>query len=141
MGVMKLYGKKAEGAPKRIRIRKGDTVKVITGDGRGKIGRVVEVDRVRGRVTLESIKNDTAKDASEKAKSGINMVKKHVKANPARQIKGGIMEMEASMHVSNVMLLNSEGNVTRIRSSEAKAGAKVKRSRVAVKGGEVLDGR
>ena len=44
------------------------------------------------------------------------MVKKHVKPNPQKNIKGGIAEQEATIHISNVMLLDSEGNKTRVGS-------------------------
>jgi large subunit ribosomal protein L24 len=44
------------------------------------------------------------------------MIKKHVKPNPQRNIKGGIAEQESSIHVSNVMLVDGEGNKTRVGS-------------------------
>ncbi|MBY0374941.1 MAG: 50S ribosomal protein L24 [Bryobacteraceae bacterium] len=123
MGVQKLFGKKAEGAPAKIRIRKNDTVKVITGRDQGKTGRVLEVDHERGRVLVE----------------GVMLTKRHLKPNPQRQIKGGIAEREATIHVSNVMLLTSGGVPTRIGTKTETVGGKVKRTRVARKTGEVLD--
>ena len=45
---------------------------------------------------------------------GVMMMKKHVKPNPQKNIKGGIAEQEATIHISNVMLVDSEGNKTRI---------------------------
>lgn len=123
MGVQKLFGKKAEGAPAKIRIRKNDTVKVITGRDEGKTGRVLEVDHERGRVLVE----------------GVMLTKRHLKPNPQRQIKGGIAEREATIHVSNVMLLTSGGVPTRIGTKTETVGGKVKRTRVARKTGEVLD--
>jgi large subunit ribosomal protein L24 len=114
--------KKAE-PPKRIRIRKNDTVKVISGRDKGKSGRVIEVNRDTGRVIVE----------------GVNLVKRHTKANPARQIKGGIAEREAGIHVSNVMVMTSGGVTTRIGFKSDTVGGKTRRVRIARKTGEVLD--
>jgi large subunit ribosomal protein L24 len=123
MGVAKLYGGKADGAPSRIRIKKGDTVKVITGKDRGKTGRVLEIDAVRGRVTVE----------------GVMLSKRHTRPNPQRGIKGGIAERESSIHVSNVMATTSGGIPTRIGTKVDTVGGKTKRTRVALKTGEALD--
>ncbi len=71
--------------PVRIEIKKNDTVKVITGRDRGKEGKVVKVMPSKERVLVE----------------GINLVKRHVKARSQKQ-KGGIIEKEAGLHVSNV---------------------------------------
>lgn len=70
------------------RIIKGDSVIVIAGKSKGMKGAVLKV--LGNRVIV----------------SGVNLVKKHVKPNPNRQIEGGIIEKEASLHVSNVALLN-----------------------------------
>ena len=110
--------KKKPEAPARIRIKKNDMVKVIAGRDKGKTGRVLEVDRTRGRLLVE----------------GVMMMKRHTRPNPAKQIKGGIAEKEASIHVSNVMVLGSDGNPTRV-------GVKVvdgRRVRVGRKTGEEL---
>jgi large subunit ribosomal protein L24 len=123
MGVQKLHGQKLAGAPNKIRIKKNDTVKVITGKDRGKLGRVLEVDHTRGRLRVE----------------GVMITKKHTKPNPQRQIKGGIAESEGTIHVSNVMIVTNEGTPTRIGTKEEKIGNKVKRTRIARKTGEVLD--
>jgi large subunit ribosomal protein L24 len=72
--------------PFRIRLKKNDTVKVITGRDKGKTGRVIEVDRRTGRVVVEHVM----------------MIKRHTRPNPSKQIKGGIAERESSIHVSNV---------------------------------------
>src|SRR5712692_295479 len=70
-----------------IKIRKGDTVQVIAGDDRGKVGRVLSVDDEKMRVVVEKV----------------NFVKRHTK--PRRQgVQGGILEREAPIHLSNVML-------------------------------------
>jgi large subunit ribosomal protein L24 len=115
------YKKQIE--PVRIRFKKDDVVKVIAGRDKGKTGRVLSVNRETGRVLVE----------------GINMVKKHMKANPAKQIKGGIAEREAPIHVSNVMILGSDGRPTRIGYKVETAGSKERRVRVARRTGEVLD--
>jgi large subunit ribosomal protein L24 len=70
------------------RIRKGDQVLVITGKNRGQKGEVVRV--VGDRVVV----------------SNINLIKRHTKANPQANQPGGIVEREAPIHISNVMLLN-----------------------------------
>lgn len=111
------FRKKPE-PPNKIRIRKNDTVKVIAGRDKGKTGRVLEVDHKTGRVLVE----------------GVMLVKRHTRPNPAKQIKGGIAEKEAPIHVSNVMVLTSGGIPTRIS-------MKVdgdRRIRVARKSGEEL---
>ena len=90
--------KKQVVAPATIRIKKNDTVRVIAGRDKGKTGRVLEVNRKTGRVLVE----------------GVMMVKRATRPNPQRQIKGGIAEKEASIHVSNVMVLTSGGIPTRI---------------------------
>ncbi len=117
-------GQKA-GIPKRIRIKKDDQVKVIAGKDKGKTGKVVEVNRELGRVIVE----------------GVNLVKKATKANPARGVKGGFIEKEASLHVSNVMVLTSGGVPTRIGSKVETVGGKTRRTRIARKTGEVLDSK
>jgi large subunit ribosomal protein L24 len=85
-------------------IRKNDNVLVITGKDRGKRGRVLKVlpgasDGGKTRLIVE----------------GVNMIKRHTKPNPGRQIKGGIVEREASVHASNVQLVCPEcGAQTRV---------------------------
>jgi len=115
--------KKTLDEPLRIQIRKGDIVKVIAGQAKGKQGRVLEVDNWRGRLLVE----------------GVMMVKKHVRPNPGRGIKGGIAEREAPIHVSNVMLMTSDGKTTRIGTRVDTVGGKRKRTRIARRTGEVLD--
>jgi len=107
----------------KIRIKKNDTVKVIAGKDKGKTGRVLEVNRETGRVLVE----------------GVNLVKRHTRPNPAKQIKGGIAEREAPIHVSNVMVVTSGGQVSRIGYRVEGEGASARRVRIARKTGEVLD--
>lgn len=107
----------------RTRIKKGDVVKVITGRDKGKTGRVLEVDRDAGRVLVE----------------GVMMMKKAVRPNPAKGIKGGLADRESSIHISNVMIQTSDGKTSRIGVREEKVGTKVRRVRVARKTGETLD--
>jgi large subunit ribosomal protein L24 len=123
MAKPQFFGSRAAGAPRRIRIKKNDTVKVIAGKDKGKTGRVLEIDHEKGRVLVE----------------GVQMVKRHTRPNPARQVKGGIAEREAPIHVSNVMLTTSNGVATRIGFKIETAGGKARRVRVARKTGEVLD--
>ena len=110
-------------APVKIKIRKEDTVKVIAGKDKGKTGRVLDVDRVRGKVLIE----------------GVGMVKRHTRPNPSRQIKGGIAERESPIAISNVMLLTSGGVATRVGYRVEGTGASSRRVRYARKGGEILD--
>lgn len=113
-------------APKekvRIRFKKNDVVKVIAGRDKGKTGRVLEVNRETGRLRVE----------------GVMLMKKHVKPNPAKGIKGGIAEREATIHASNVMILTSDGKTSRIGVRLETAGGKTRRVRVARKTGETLD--
>ena len=83
-----------------IKIKRNDRVEVIAGKDKGKQGRVLRVVADKNRLLVE----------------GVMMVKKHVKPNPQRNIKGGIAEQEATIHVSNVMLLDAEGKKTKVGS-------------------------
>ena len=107
----------------KIRIRKDDTVKVIAGRDKGKIGKVLDIDRVNARVLVE----------------GVSMVKRHTRPNPSKQIKGGIAERESSIAVSNVMIVTSGGVATRIGYRTEGTGASTRHVRIAKKGGEILD--
>ena len=104
----------------RIRIRKNDLVEVVAGKDKGKRGKVLQVIREKNRVIVQ----------------GVNFIKRHTRPNPQRNIKGGIAEREASVHVSNVMLVDPENDkLTRIGVKTLADGRKV---RVA-KSGAVLD--
>jgi large subunit ribosomal protein L24 len=80
-----------------IKIKRNDRVEVIAGKDKGKQGRVLRVIADKNRVLVEHVM----------------MVKKHVKPNPQKNIKGGIAEQEAPIHISNVMLIDSEGKRSR----------------------------
>ena len=82
---------------KSVDIRRNDQVRVITGRDKGKEGRVLRVSPAKGKVLVEHAM----------------MVKKNVRPNPQKNIKGGIAEQEATIHLSNVMLVDSDGNKTR----------------------------
>lgn len=114
---------KGEKEPVKIKIKKDDQVKVIAGRDKGKTGRVLEVNRITGRVLVE----------------GVQMIKRHTRPNPAKQIKGGIAEREATIHASNVQILTPGGVSTRIGTRLENTGGKIRRVRIARKGGEALD--
>ena len=100
-----------------MKIKKGDTVKVITGKDKDKEGKVLSVDKKNGKVVVE----------------GVNMVTKHAKPSAANQ-NGGIIQKEAALDVSNVMYVY-KGKPTRI-------GFKVendKKVRFAKSTGDVID--
>ena len=82
---------------KRLKVKKGDLVVVTSGDSRGKQGRVVEVHRDNDRVIVE----------------GANMVKKHRKPS-AQNPQGGIESIAAGINISNVKVIDSKGNATRV---------------------------
>ena len=82
-----------------VKIKKGDTVKVIAGKDKGAEGKVIEVLREHDRVVVE----------------GVNRVKKHTKAVQGSGAAGGIVTTEAAIHLPNVMLVDGKG-ITRIGS-------------------------
>ena len=80
-------------------VRRNDTVLVIAGKDRGKRGRVLKLLPERNRVVVE----------------GVNLIKRHTRPNPSRNIKGGVVEREASLHASNLQLVCPEcGAQTRV---------------------------
>lgn len=81
----------------KIKIKKGDTVRVITGSHKGTEGTVLSVSRETNKAIV----------------GGVNLVKKHNKPN-AQNPQGGITEKEAPIHISNLSLLTSEGKTTRV---------------------------
>jgi len=105
----------------KIRIKKNDLVQVIAGKDAGKRGKVLQVLREKGRLIVQ----------------GVGFIKRHTRPNPQRNIKGGIAEREAAIHVSNVMIVAGEDDKrSRIGSKMLADGRKVRISR---RTGEVLD--
>ena len=105
----------------RIRLKKNDIVEVITGRDGGKRGKILAVLPEKGRVIVQ----------------GVNFIKRHTRPNPQRNIKGGIAEREAPIHVSNVMIVSPDDDKkTRIGSKLLPDG---RRARIGRRGGEVLD--
>ena len=103
----------------KLHIKKGDTVLVISGNDRGKQGRVLDIDTEKKRAIVE----------------GVNMVKKHTRPN-ADNPKGGIIESEAAVHISNLKVVDAKGNATRVgRKKDDKTGKTVRYSK---KSGEVI---
>lgn len=80
------------------RLVREDQVEVIAGKDAGKRGRVLDIDRKKNRILVE----------------GAMMVKKHVRPNPAKQIKGGVAEREAFFAISNVMIVCPQCGPVRI---------------------------
>ena len=102
----------------KIRIKSGDTVRVIAGDHKGSEGKVLRVLRDRNKAIVE----------------GINTVSKHEKPS-AQNPQGGIVEKEAPIHISNLSLIDPKsGEATRV-GYEVREGSKV---RVAKKSNEVI---
>lgn len=101
-------------------IKKNDMVRVMAGRDKGKEGRVLEVNPRKSVLYVEHA----------------NMIKRHTRPNPAKQIRGGVLEKEGPLHVSNVALVCGDCGPTRIQHREKAEGAKV---RVCVKCGQVLD--
>ncbi len=114
---------KGERKPVRLKIKKDDLVRVIAGKDKGKTGKVLDVDRFDRKVTVD----------------GVQMAKRHTKPNPQKQIKGGIAEKPMPLDISNVMLLTAGGIPTRVGYKLDNVGGKVRRTRIARKGGEALD--
>ena len=107
----------------KTRIKKGDMVVVISGKDRDPSTprRVLQVMNASSRVLVE----------------GANMVKRHTRPNPQRNIKGGILERESPLHVSNVMPVDPESKrPTRVRYKVLEDG---KRVRIAARSGAILD--
>ncbi len=115
--------KRGERRPVRVKIKKDDLVRVIAGRDKGKTGKVLEVDRFSRKVTVE----------------GVMIVKRHTRPNPSKQIKGGIADKPMPIDISNVMILTAAGIPTRIGYKVESMGGKLRRARVARKGGETLD--
>ncbi|MCU0371107.1 MAG: 50S ribosomal protein L24 [Bacteroidales bacterium] len=104
---------------RKLHIKKGDTVMVIAGDSKGQQGRVLVVDAEKGKILVE----------------GVNMVSKH--SRPTNKTpKGGIIEKEAPIHISNLKVIDSSGKPTRVgRKIDEKTNKTVRYSK---KTGEVI---
>jgi len=101
-----------------MKIKKGDTVQIITGSDAGKSGRVIKIFLNKDRVVVE----------------GVNIVKKHARPTQDNP-QGGIMEKEASIHISNIMLVVG-GKPTRVGFKTLENGKKVKFAKTT---GEVIN--
>ena len=102
-----------------MNLKVGDEVVVITGSDKGKKGKIISIDRKKNRVVVE----------------GVHIVKKHQKGNG--QTTGGILEVEAPIHVSNVMIIDPKSKKrTRIGHTTDKNNKKI---RIAKKSNEKLD--
>ncbi|MDH5396592.1 MAG: 50S ribosomal protein L24 [Cyclobacteriaceae bacterium] len=103
----------------KLHIKKGDTVKVLTGNDKGKTGKVLEVIKAKNAAIIE----------------GVRMVTKHVKPS-ATKPEGGIEHTEAHVHLSNLMLIDpATGNPTRVG---RKLDEKGKLQRYSKKTGEII---
>ncbi len=103
----------------KLHIKKGDTVKVLAGDDKGRQGKILHVDVKKQRAKVE----------------GLNMVAKHTKPS-SKNPQGGIIRQEAGIHISNLMVVDSKGNATRIgRRLDEKTNKSVRYSK---KSGEVI---
>ena len=113
----KRHADNADRAP--IHVTKGDTVRVMRGDDKGKEGKIIRVYTKTGRVVVE----------------GVNIVKRHRKARRAEE-QSGIVDFPAPIHASNVMLLDpKQDKPTRTRRKIDEDGTK---ERIAVKSGEAI---
>jgi large subunit ribosomal protein L24 len=121
---MSIALKKDNRPPVRIQLKKNDQVKVIAGRDKGKTGRVLDVDKAKGRLLVEHV----------------NMIRKHTRKNPSKQIAGGIAEKEGPIAVSNVMILCAKCGPVRIaHHMTAAPGGKTVRQRICRKCGQTLD--
>ena len=106
----------AHGRPERhkMQVRKGDNVKVISGKDAGKSGRILWVDDRKNTVVVEHV----------------GIIKRHTRPNPSKNVKGGIIEKEAGINVSNVMVIcPSCGKHTRVGHTILPDGSKMRSCR------------
>jgi large subunit ribosomal protein L24 len=101
-----------------MKLRKGDSVQIVSGNDKGKVGRIIKVYPTRERLVVE----------------GVNMVKKHARPTQDNP-QGGILEKEAAIHISNVMLM-AGGKPTKVGFKTLEDGKKVRVARIT---GEVID--
>ncbi len=96
---------------KKLHIKVGDTVKILSGESRGQEGKILSIDKKKDRAVVEKV----------------NMIKKHAKPS-AGNPEGGIIEMEGTVHISNLMVVN-KGVASRIGRKLDKAGKLVRYSK------------
>jgi len=96
---------------KKLHIKVGDTVKVLSGESRGQEGKILSIDKKKDRAVVEKV----------------NMIKKHAKPSAANP-EGGIIEMEGTIHISNLMVVN-KGVASRIGRKANKEGKLVRYSK------------
>jgi large subunit ribosomal protein L24 len=105
----------------RLKIKKGDTVEVISGKDNGKRGKVLRIDRSTGRAVVE----------------GVAMIKRHTRPNPSKRVQGGIVEREAPVDLSNLMVVSPDSDrITRVGFKTLDDGRKVRYAKV---DGAILD--
>lgn len=93
----------------KLKLKKGDTVKVISGESRGQEGKIVSIDTVKNRATVE----------------GVNMISKHTKPS-AKNANGGIVKQEGTIHISNLMFVEG-GKTVRIGRAVNEKSGKIER--------------
>jgi large subunit ribosomal protein L24 len=105
----------------RLKIKKGDTVEVISGKDSGKRGKVLRVDRSTGRAVVE----------------GVAMIKRHTRPNPQKRVQGGVVERESAVDISNLMVVSPDSDrTTRVGFKILEDGRKVRYAKV---DGAILD--
>jgi len=104
----------ANAKPRALGVRHGDIVKVMSGRSKGKTGKVLSVNPAKATVTVEHA----------------NIIKKHTRPNPSKNVRGGILDKEGPIHISNVMLVcPSCGKHTRAGHTQLPDGTKVRACR------------
>jgi large subunit ribosomal protein L24 len=108
---------------KKIKLKKGDTVLVMAGDDRGKMGKILKVDKKKSRAIVE----------------GINFIKRHIRPS-SKNPKGGIVEKEASVNLSNLILYCSRCSSPTRASFTAVEGSEGEKSKIRIcrKCGEIV---
>ena len=102
----------------KLHVKKGDTVLVLSGNDKGKRGKVLSVDVEKRRAVVE----------------GVRIASKHTRPN-AEHPQGGIIKQEAPIHISNLMVVDNSGNPTRIGRKKDEKG---KSTRYSKKTGEII---
>jgi large subunit ribosomal protein L24 len=116
--------RKRESGPRKLHVRRGDRVRVIRGNFAGQEGTILRVMPGENRVVVE----------------GLNMRKRHMRPTQDNP-EGGIVTFEAPIHASNVMLLDPDGEPTRVRSrlvAEGRPGKKAERERISARTGNPI---